>query len=81
MINCEKASELTSKEIDRKLTFWEMISLKFHRLICPPCGKFEDEANALTNAIDQEHREHKCSKTMSKDAKSKLNNLINSENN
>ena len=78
MINCEKASELTSKKIDLKLSVWENISLKFHTMMCSACTLFEEEANTLTNAINRDYDEHKCSKRMTKVGKDKLQNLLKS---
>ena len=53
MIHCEKASELISKKIDRKLTFMESFSLKLHSLLCSPCSLFEDESIAISKAINK----------------------------
>lgn len=76
MMNCEKASKLTSKKIDVDLSFWEGISLKFHTLICSTCGLFEVEANTLTKTLTHNKHEHKDYKTMSKESKSKLQDLL-----
>ena len=65
MINCEKAGELTSKKIDRKLSFMERVSLKFHTLMCSTCALFEDEVIAISESIHKENTKHNhnmCSK-------------------
>ena len=39
MISCIEAGRLLSESLDRKLTFWEKIKLRFHAFICSSCAR------------------------------------------
>ena len=73
---CEKASELTSKKIDIKLSFLEKITLKFHTIMCSACLTFEDEAITISEAIKHEHLNNTCNHEMCKNSKESLKELL-----
>ena len=43
MVNCDKASTLTSASLDRRLTFREIIGLWVHRAVCGPCRAYRKQ--------------------------------------
>lgn len=76
MMNCEKASELSSKKEDRVLSFMEKLYLKFHSMMCSTCALFEDEIDTISKAIKHEHSTNKCSHKMSENGKEKLQEIV-----
>ncbi len=76
MINCEKASELTSKKIDKKLSFIEKLSLKFHTLMCSTCALFEDEAFVISESINKENSKNTHNHKMCNERKENLKKLL-----
>ena len=79
MINCEKASELTSKKIDIKLSFMEKMALKFHTMMCSTCALFEEESNTIAKALKHEHNDD-CKHSMSIESKEKLKKILENQN-
>jgi len=45
---CKKATRLVSEELDRPLSFWEFVRLRFHLMICYPCRLYRRQVLALT---------------------------------
>jgi len=39
MISCIEAGRLLSESLDRKLSFWEKVKLRFHAFICSSCSR------------------------------------------
>ncbi len=50
MINCKEYSILASEDLDRNLSFWERVSVRFHQIICPPCDLFRQQLNSIRTA-------------------------------
>jgi hypothetical protein len=50
MINCEEHSRLASQDLDRRLSFWDRVSARFHRWICPPCRQFKKQLDTIRSA-------------------------------
>ena len=50
MLNCEKASQLASKEMDEKLPLRQSLALKLHLLLCRGCSNFTRQLNFLREA-------------------------------
>ena len=51
MISCKRASQLTSKSLDQRLSFSERWSLRLHLLICNVCRRFKQQLYTLSSAI------------------------------
>ncbi len=49
MISCEEASVICNKSQYREATFFEIIKLKFHFLICKTCSKISSKNSRLTS--------------------------------
>jgi hypothetical protein len=43
MVNCDKASTLTSASLDRRLTLREFVGLWVHRAVCGPCRAYRKQ--------------------------------------
>jgi hypothetical protein len=50
MINCEEHSRLASMGLDHRLPFWDRLSARMHRWICPPCRQLKKQFDAIRNA-------------------------------
>ena len=50
MINCQEHSRLTSESMDRSLSFWDRLSVRIHRWICPPCKQLRQQFEAIRKA-------------------------------
>ncbi len=50
MINCKQYAELSSKDLDRQLSFWERVALKIHRVACPRCNEVRDQFKSIRSA-------------------------------
>lgn len=50
MINCEEHSRLASLDQDEALSFWDRISARVHRWVCPPCRQFKKQLDAIRSA-------------------------------
>lgn len=53
MISCKKAAELTCESLDRPLTLWEAIQLRFHLFMCAACKAFAAQNEALLRLFGQ----------------------------
>ena len=47
MLNCARATELCSLEMERKLTLGEDVSLKTHLMICTGCMNFRRQMQGM----------------------------------
>lgn len=52
-MTCKHASELMSKSLDGKLSFWQRLSLKLHIVLCPPCKNHEEHFDFLKKASSE----------------------------
>ena len=53
MISCKRASQLISKSLDQRLTFFERLCLRLHLLICEVCSRFRQQLYTLRLAIKE----------------------------
>ncbi|MEQ8231815.1 MAG: hypothetical protein RLW61_08645 [Gammaproteobacteria bacterium] len=47
MIDCREASELTSRELDRRLGRRQRVALWLHRLLCPACRFYRRQLDSI----------------------------------
>lgn len=50
MLNCKEFSALVSERLDRPLSFWDRVSIKMHRIMCPACHRIQIQLEAIRNA-------------------------------
>ncbi len=48
MISCEEAAIICDKNQYKEASFWELVNLKFHFLVCKVCSKFSKKNTQLT---------------------------------
>jgi len=51
MIPCERASELSSLEMDENLPFWQRFVLKTHRMMCSLCRRLKKQLLAIRHGV------------------------------
>ena len=51
MISCKEASRLMSQAMDRRLSLWQRVRLRFHLAICDACANFNRQMRFLRRAI------------------------------
>jgi hypothetical protein len=82
MISCDKASYLTSKSQDSKLTLLEKLKLKMHLLSCKYCQRYEQEINMISTFVDHQNKriyQGYNGHHLSKEDKQAITELIKSE--
>jgi predicted anti-sigma-YlaC factor YlaD len=50
MLTCKEASVLLSQALDRRLSFWERLTLRLHLAICEGCRRFDRQMAFLRDA-------------------------------
>jgi predicted anti-sigma-YlaC factor YlaD len=50
MMNCKQATELMSQELDRQLSWYERMALRFHVMMCDGCTNFRRQMAFVRNA-------------------------------
>ena len=50
MINCKEHSRLTSERMDHALSFWDLLSVRIHQWVCPPCNQLRHQFDAIRKA-------------------------------
>lgn len=50
MLNCKQYAELTSQSMDRRLSWWDRLTMKLHQVLCPPCKHIQKQFATLRNA-------------------------------
>ena len=63
MINCKEYVELTSQSMDRKLSFWDRVSMKIHQMLCPPCKHIRQQFDAIRSACRFSSVDDTCNDT------------------
>jgi hypothetical protein len=52
-LSCLKATELIEKKLHFKLSLWENIRLKMHKLMCDACTLYEKQSKTIDKALKQ----------------------------
>jgi hypothetical protein len=81
LLSCKQASQLISQSLDRRLSWRERISLRFHLLICDICKRFSQQLNQLLGAVRQltQQIERDENLQLSDDAKTRIVEAIASD--
>ena len=56
MMNCKHAARLVSESMDRKLSFGERASMRFHLFMCRLCSGYSRELDLLREAARRHAR-------------------------
>jgi RNA polymerase sigma-70 factor (ECF subfamily) len=81
MITCREASRLISESLDRRISFWERIILKFHLLMCKFCSRYKRQMLFTREVIQRyineiEMKEGIVTASLSQDAKKRIHRAI-----
>ena len=55
--SCKEVVRIASKGIDQRLTFFESLALRFHKLMCKTCRGYSDEIRKLTELAHEKQFE------------------------
>ncbi|WP_036300464.1 zf-HC2 domain-containing protein [Methylotenera sp. L2L1] len=47
MLTCKQASQLISQSLDRPLSWYELMQLRLHLMMCGACNRFRKQLNLL----------------------------------
>lgn len=53
MISCKKSTELMSQQMDRKLSTYETMALRFHLMMCVGCTNFKRNMDFMRTACNR----------------------------
>ena len=53
MISCKRSTELICQSLDRPLSVWERVQLRFHLLMCRGCKGFMEQSRQLDELIQK----------------------------
>ena len=56
MLSCKEAAQHVSEGLDRELSFWRRMSLRFHVLMCRACSRYRRQIKALDEAVSEHYR-------------------------
>ncbi|MCH9003146.1 MAG: zf-HC2 domain-containing protein [Planctomycetes bacterium] len=56
MLSCKEAIKLASQNLDRELSFWQRVGLRFHVAMCAACSAYKRQVEALDRLISQRDR-------------------------
>ncbi len=56
MLSCKEAAQLVSEGLDRELSFWQQLSLRFLLLMCRACSRYTRQVKALDAAVSEHYR-------------------------
>jgi len=74
MLNCKKTSELASRALDSKLSFWENAALKTHLFLCRKCENFRQQLIFLRKASRHAQSSHDF--RLSDEAKQRITKVL-----
>jgi len=75
MLNCKQASQLASRAMDEKLSFWKHTMLRMHLLLCRSCTNFTRQLYFLRDASRRSKNKHDFQLT--EEAKQRITNALN----
>lgn len=78
---CKKVSPLYSFALDRKLTFFEKLRVKFHLMTCNACTSYVTNLSFMHNVLhfqEEQIKEEKLHVTLSDEAKERLKKKLKS---
>ncbi len=55
MLSCKEATRLVSEKLDRKLPFWQRLSLHLHVLMCRACSRYARQVTILDRIVAEHY--------------------------
>jgi len=56
MLSCKEAAMLVSQRLDRKLSPWQRIGLRFHVAMCNACSAYKRRIEDLNKLVSEQFR-------------------------
>lgn len=56
MLSCKEAAMLVSQRLDRKLSLWQRIGLRFHVAMCNGCSAYKRRIEDLNKLVSEKFR-------------------------
>ena len=80
MLSCKQVSKLISDSLERRLTFWEKLQLKFHIVMCKLCAGHKHDFEQLRQLIQSKTNEIEQTQAdgLSIEARQRIQHLLNS---
>jgi len=75
MISCEKAADICNKKQYKEASWWQVVKLRFHILICKTCNQFSTKNTQFTTLCDKANLQmisEEEKKTMKKELEKQL---------
>ena len=74
LLNCKHATQLASRELDKRLPLRQRLALRLHLLMCDACTQFVRQLRLMRKALAQlgRHVEHDSSVTLSSQARERI---------
>jgi hypothetical protein len=82
MLKCKQASQLISQSLDRPLSWFDRVQLRFHLFICDACNSFNRQLNQLRAAVQRitQHTENDSTIQLPLEVKARITSAIESKN-
>lgn len=56
MLSCKEAIKLASQNLDRELSLWQRIGLRFHVAMCNACSAYKRRIEDLNKLVSEQFR-------------------------
>ena len=79
MFSCKEASRLYSESLDRRLSLWERLSLRFHLVMCRLCTGHTADLDAIREAarkLGRESSEVPSNHALSDEARQRMKQIV-----
>ena len=76
MISCKKASQLASESLERQLSWWERLRLKFHCGMCHWCGGHAEDMEKVRNACRCKTSDSSPTEELSPEARERIMAIV-----
>ena len=75
LLNCKEATKLVVIKEFEKLSFKQLVALRFHMMLCKVCALFEKQSSELNIALKKNEQEKTF--VLSLEKKEEINHLLN----
>lgn len=81
MLTCKQASQLISQSLDRPLSWYELMRLRLHLILCDACKRFRQQLYLLRHSLHKltSSTENDSTIHLPADAKARILNKLDSQ--
>jgi len=73
---CQQATKIASDGLDRRLSSWELLRLRFHLALCGNCRSYEHSIRLLHQTADLIRRSHCGELKLSSEQRQRLSEVL-----